>query len=160
MMIAAPLGYLVAAFFALMGGTQAYCYMEKATEDMPRELFITGLTLSLWPVALAMVLVLLTQIGSQLDKLRGVMSMVAATQAVANRHNPHGNGSAANATAVAAEVPRAIPVTEEPLPPVRTAQAVPVRVPRHTPATANTPPPRPEAKETKEPETLRFFKID
>ncbi len=151
--------YLVATAFAFCGIVRTVGYIKEAQPGMGSYVFIDGLTLAMWPLAVAMALVMLVQIACQLERWKLLWTMAQSTtpasspKAAASAHSPKPTPPAAApkaAPAVAADA--AIAITP---PVVRTPAAAP-EPPKDASPTAPPASPAPAGKA----EGLNFFKLD
>lgn len=69
MFIAVIAGYVVAAVFAFCGVVQAVLFLQGCEHSMGTASFFHGLAVSLWPLAVACSIFLLTQIATMLEHL-------------------------------------------------------------------------------------------
>lgn len=90
MFLAVILGYLVAALFAFCGIANICMFLSSAKQGMGAQLFIGGLSLAAWPLAVAAIVYLLTQLAILLEQ-QGIIAANSETET----DSPHGKEDAA-----------------------------------------------------------------
>lgn len=68
MSLAVIMGYVVAAVFLFCGIANTVIYMQHIQQTMTASAFVNGLAISMWPLALAAIVYLLTQIAILLER--------------------------------------------------------------------------------------------
>ncbi len=163
--------YVIATAFAFCGVVKiAGCLMESE-QGMGSFLFIENLVIAMWPLAVAMGLVMLVQIATQLERWRLLWTMAQAPASTGSKPAP-----AKATTAPAKPASPAAPAAPSPFSSHLAAVTPPILREESTPAKSPAPgmgegkpgdiplPPRPEAKpapqSAEKKEGLSFFKID
>ncbi len=130
------LAYAVATAFAFCGVVNAVGYVMECEQGMGSCVFIEGMTLAMWPLAVATALLMLIQIACKLERWMLLWTMAQATPAPVQK--------APRPAAKAAPAPRGEPISEE-----NKNETIP-----------QPPRPLPPVPPQKEQEGLNFFKID
>ncbi len=113
------IGYVVAVAFAFCGAAATVTYVMEAPHDTTYTFFLEGLAVKMWPLAVALALVLLIQIACQIERLRLTWAMSqlapAAPARTAKSATPKPAPTpAATASAVAVMAAVTPPVMDEP----------------------------------------------
>lgn len=182
MFLAIPLGYFVSVVLFISGVLTGMEYLQAPHDDCTRGELLHGLVVAAWPIAAAVVVLLLIQINKQLENLRLVASYSPAPKESKKAARPAhktispaaetpipATPAAPNLAALAAAAPAASPAQPQaaaPKAPVYPNSPIPGggRVPQ-APAQSQ-PAPVPPTRSAKraptrsESEGLSFFKVD
>ncbi len=121
--------YVLAAVFAFCGIVNVVTCISNAEQEMGYPLFLNTLTIAMWPLVVAIVLVLLVQIGCLVEKLPLLNAMKSIDA-----------GDEKSTPAAPPAAPAARPVREAAAPtPVPTPAAAPAGTAQPAPLYSNTP---------------------
>ncbi len=105
MFFAVIAAYVVATAFAFCGVVSMVSYIGAADRSMEYSAFLSGLVVAMWPIAVAMVLVLLTQIACLVEKWVLLWQIAQETAGPAETPKPKHPAAATPARAKAEEKP-------------------------------------------------------
>ncbi len=155
MFLAVIATYAIATAFAFCGIVNTVGYIAQSQQGMGSYVFIEGLALAMWPLAVAAGLVMLVQIATQIERWRLLWTMAQATAPA-----PAAKAAAPKATTPATPAAPASrsDALEAVTPPVM--EAAPAATPEAIPL-----PPNPATLRDSQPaaprqEGLNFFKLD
>ncbi len=155
--------YVLAAVFAFCGVVNTVGYVMEAQREMGYSLFIEGLVVELWPFAVSVILILLTQIACKLERwmLLWTMAQGSAPRSAPTKPTPSAPRPAAAPVPAGPVVPVTPPVMQD-APPAPQPPPAPSRP--EAGQTAIPLPPKPAPVQGKQAATgqegLNFFKLD
>ncbi len=152
--------YVIAAAFAFCGVINMITCISNATKDMGYPAFIAGLAIAMWPLAVAMALVMLVQIACLIERLiiNGMMRQYddddedSAIPPAASRLQPRKSGSAAGTPPPYGQAPQ-MPAYTPPVMSEKTDSSASAQEPREQD-------PAPQQPAAPRQEGLSFFKLD